>query len=117
MSQEKVNLPVSPDMQKTISILVPCYNEEENVVPLSDAIRKTFREELPSYRYELIFIDNCSTDHTQEKLAGLCAGDPDIKAIFNAKTSGSLILPITACSRRRETVRCCWRRIFRTQWK
>ena len=117
MSQEKVNLPVSPDMQKTISILVPCYNEEETVVPLSDAIRKTFREELPSYRYELIFIDNCSTDHTQEKLAGLCARPGHQSDLQCEKTSGSLILPITACSRRRETVRCCWRRIFRTQWK
>lgn len=93
MSQEKQRKPVSAAEQKTVSILVPCYNEEENVVPLSDAIRKTFREELPSYRYELVFIDNCSTDHTREKLAALCAGDPDIKAIFNAKNFGQFNSP------------------------
>ena len=40
---------------KTISIVVPCYNEEENVEALADALRETFRTKLPSYGYEIIF--------------------------------------------------------------
>ena len=42
---------------KTISIVVPCYNEEENVGPLADALREMFRKDLPDYRYEILFID------------------------------------------------------------
>lgn len=73
---------------KTISIVVPCYNEEENVIPLSRAITALFEKELADYRYELIFIDNDSRDRTRELLRGLCQSDPDIKAIFNAKNFG-----------------------------
>ena len=51
---------------KTISIVVPCYNEEENVEALYQAISGTFLKELPDYRYEIIYIDNDSKDRTRE---------------------------------------------------
>ena len=51
---------------KTISIVVPCYNEEENVQAMADALRETFKKDLPAYRYEIIFIDNDSKDRTRE---------------------------------------------------
>ena len=43
---------------KKISVLIPCYNEEENVVPMSEAVADIFAKELPEYDYELVFIDN-----------------------------------------------------------
>ena len=81
---------------KTISIVVPCYNEEENVIPLSRAITALFEKELADYRYELIFIDNDSRDRTRELLRGLCQSDPDIKAIVNAKNFGQFNSPYYA---------------------
>ena len=81
---------------KKISIVVPCYNEEENVIPLSRAITALFEKELADYRYELIFIDNDSRDRTRELLRGLCQSDPDIKAIFNAKNFGQFNSPYYA---------------------
>lgn len=78
---------------KTISVLVPTYNEEENVIPLSEAIIQEFTENLPEYNYELVFIDNCSSDTTQEKLRLLCARNKRIKAIFNAKNFGQFNSP------------------------
>lgn len=78
---------------KKISVLVPCYNERENVVPLSEAIIAQFTEHLPQYEYELVFIDNCSTDGTRDLLRELCAGNPRIKAIFNAKNFGQFNSP------------------------
>lgn len=81
---------------KTISIVVPCYNEEENVIPLSRAITALFEGELADYRYELIFIDNDSRDRTRELLRGLCQSDPGIKAIFNAKNFGQFNSPYYA---------------------
>ena len=42
---------------KKISVLIPCYNEEENVVPISEAVIGTLTNNLPEYDYELVFID------------------------------------------------------------
>lgn len=78
---------------KKVSVLVPCYNEEENVVPLSAAIINQFEEFLPNYDYEIVFIDNDSKDATREKITGLCAENKKIKAIFNAKNFGQFNSP------------------------
>lgn len=78
---------------KKISVLIPCYNEEENVVPLSEAIIEQFEKFLPQYDYEIIFIDNDSKDTTRAKLTMLCAGNKKIKAIFNAKNFGQFNSP------------------------
>lgn len=79
-------------MRKTVSIMVPCYNEEENVVPISEAIVAQM-EELPQYDYELLFIDNCSTDNTRPLLRKICAKNKRIKAIFNVKNFGQFNSP------------------------
>jgi len=77
---------------KKVSILVPCYNEEENIVSISDAIISQM-EILTKYDYELVFIDNCSTDKTRSLLRIVCAKNPKIKAIFNAKNFGQFNSP------------------------
>ena len=81
---------------KTISIVVPCYNEEENVQAMADALRETFKKDLPAYRYEIIFIDNDSKDRTREIIRKLCAEDKGIKGIFNAKNFGQFNSPYYA---------------------
>lgn len=73
---------------KKISILIPCYNETENVIPMYQAIRKLFREKLTNYEFELIYIDNCSIDGTKDKLRKICAEDDCVKAIFNMRNFG-----------------------------
>lgn len=78
---------------KTISVVVPCYNEEENVEAMTLAVKDIFAKELPQYDYELIFIDNDSKDSTREILRRLCAGDRHVKSIFNAKNFGQFNSP------------------------
>lgn len=73
--------------------MVPCYNEEENVVPLSEAVIATLEKDLPEYDYEILFIDNCSKDKTREKLILLCSQNKKIKAIFNTKNFGQFNSP------------------------
>lgn len=80
-------------MMKKISIMIPCFNEEENVVPMSEAIVSLFENELKKYDYELVFIDNDSKDSTREKLRKICADNKKIKAIFNAKNFGQFNSP------------------------
>ena len=78
---------------KKISVLIPCYNEEANVRPISEAVIETLTSKLPYYDYELVFIDNDSSDNTRPILRQLCSENPRIKAIFNAKNFGQFNSP------------------------
>ena len=78
---------------KKISILIPCYNEAENVGPISKAVTEIVERELSRYDYELVFIDNDSTDGTRDIIRGLCADNPRIKAILNARNFGQFNSP------------------------
>lgn len=78
---------------KKISMLIPCYNEEENVIPMSEALIQLFETQLPQYDYEILFIDNCSEDTTRDKLRMICASHPQVKAILNAKNFGQFNSP------------------------
>ena len=78
---------------KKISVLIPCYNEVENVVPMSEAVVNVLTNQLPNYDYELIFIDNCSKDGTRERLRDICRMNPKVKAILNTKNFGQFNSP------------------------
>ena len=78
---------------KKISVLIPTYNEQENVEELTGAIINVFEKELSDYRYEIIFIDNCSDDDTQKIITGLCNENKSVKAIFNTKNFGQFNSP------------------------
>lgn len=78
---------------KKISIMVPCYNEVENIDPMAEALTKLMREELSKYDYEILFIDNCSTDGTKDHLEKICSKDKKIKAIFNVTNFGQFNSP------------------------
>lgn len=81
------------EKMKKISILIPCYNELDNVEPMSFAIVNVLEEALSQYDYEILFIDNCSTDGTREKLEQICAENKKIKAIFNVTNFGQFNSP------------------------
>ncbi len=73
---------------KTISILVPTYNEEENILLIYKRIKTIFETSLINYNFELIYIDNYSLDKSREIIEGLVKEDERVKAIFNAKNFG-----------------------------
>lgn len=78
-------------MKKTISIVTPTFNEEGNIQELSIRVAETMKS-LP-YRYEHIFIDNCSTDNTVEGIKNLIKKDKNIKLIVNVRNFGQLRSP------------------------
>lgn len=78
---------------KKISILIPCYNEEENVVAISKAIEDELQKTCSAYDYEICFIDNFSTDNTRPLIREICKNNPKIKAIFNARNFGQFNSP------------------------
>lgn len=73
---------------KKISILIPCFNEVDNVEPISEAVSNIMETTLKKYDYEIIFIDNCSTDGTKERLIQICSKSKKVKAIFNIANFG-----------------------------
>lgn len=78
---------------RKISILIPCFNEVENVELMSKSVENVLAEALPQYDYEILFIDNCSTDGTRDVLEKICAEDKKIKAIFNVTNFGQFNSP------------------------
>ncbi|TSC79498.1 MAG: NAD-dependent epimerase/dehydratase [Parcubacteria group bacterium Gr01-1014_29] len=72
--------------EKKLSVVIPCYNEEQNVPELYERLSKTLQEITP--RYELIFADNNSKDRTREVLRSLAAKDKCVKVILFARNFG-----------------------------
>ena len=72
---------------RLISVVTPCFNEQQNVREMYQAIRAIFAA-LPQYRYEHIFIDNASRDGTAAILRELAASDRNVKVILNARNFG-----------------------------
>ncbi len=81
---------------KKISVVIPCFNEEDNVRPICEAVCGVMERELAHYDYEIVFIDNKSLDHTRDIIAALCAENPRVKAIFNARNFGQFNSPYHA---------------------
>ncbi len=79
--------------KKKISVIIPCYNEEENVLPIYEAVRDELKNSCSAYDYEILFCDNKSQDRTRSILREICAEDKHVKAIFNVKNFGQFNSP------------------------
>jgi glycosyltransferase involved in cell wall biosynthesis len=77
---------------KKISIVTPCYNEEENVFKLYEAVKEVMSS-LHNYEYEHIFIDNSSVDRTEQILREIAKKDRNIKVILNSRNFGHIRSP------------------------
>jgi polyisoprenyl-phosphate glycosyltransferase len=73
-----------------LSIVTGCFNEEDNVNELYERICRTFANDLPGYTFELIFIDNASSDKTVEVLKRIARTDKRVKIIVNNRNFGHI---------------------------
>lgn len=78
--------------KKKISVLIPCYNEKDNIKGISKATINELSK-LNTYNYELVFIDNNSTDNTRDLIRDICKKNKNIKAIFNVANFGQFNSP------------------------
>lgn len=78
--------------KQLISVIIPCYNEEQNVETMYSTIKQIF-EEINLYEHEIIFIDNNSTDSTLTILKNLASKDIRLKIIANARNFGHIRSP------------------------
>jgi glycosyltransferase involved in cell wall biosynthesis len=80
---------------KTITVITPCYNEEGNVRELYDRVRAAILA-AGDYKYEHIFIDNASRDHTLRELKAIATQDKNVKVIRNTRNFGHVRSPMHA---------------------
>jgi len=81
------------NQRKKISVVTPCYNEEENVNEVYEQVKAIF-DSLPQYDYEHIFIDNASADNTVRILKQIALLDKNVKIIVNTRNFGHIRSPI-----------------------
>jgi glycosyltransferase involved in cell wall biosynthesis len=74
--------------RRTISVVIPSFNEELSVQEMFDRLSAVFRDDLPEYDYEIIFVDDFSTDGTRAEIRRLAELDSRVKAVFNARNFG-----------------------------
>lgn len=79
-------------MMKHITVVTPCFNEEDNVEAVYQQARAVFAT-INGITYEHLFIDNCSTDRTVPILRELAARDHNIKVIVNSRNFGHIRSP------------------------
>lgn len=77
---------------KLISIVTPCFNEEDNVETVYQEVKKVF-DGLKDYSYEHIFIDNASNDETVPILREIAKDDKNVKIILNTRNFGTIRSP------------------------
>ncbi len=77
-----------------ISVVIPCYNEEEN----AQAIIAAATQQLDALKidFEIVLIDNASTDRTVQLIREVCARDPRVKLIVNSRNFGQMRSPTHA---------------------
>ncbi|MEO8927292.1 MAG: glycosyltransferase family 2 protein [Caulobacteraceae bacterium] len=74
-----------------ISVLIPCLNEAENVANITRAVTAEMNK--AGVSYEIVFIDNASTDGTVDIIKAICASDPRVRLIVNNKNYGQMRSP------------------------
>lgn len=77
-----------------ISVIIPCFNEEENAAAIYAAAVSEL--EAAGVSFDIIFIDNDSSDRTVEIIKGLCASDPRVRLIVNSRNFGQMRSPTHA---------------------
>ncbi len=73
--------------ENTISLIVPCYNEESNVEPFHKEICRVFQQ-IKGAEFELMFVDDGSKDSTFEKIQELRKKDKRVKCVSFSRNFG-----------------------------
>lgn len=78
--------------RKHISLVAPCYNEKDNIPELFDRVRAAMSA-FPQYTWDLLLIDNSSTDGTIEVIREMSKRHAELRAIINARNFGHIRSP------------------------
>lgn len=71
-----------------ISVITPCYNEEDNILKCISSVKEVFETQMPELEYEHIIADNASTDNTFKKMLEAAELNTNVKLILNSRNVG-----------------------------
>ena len=72
----------------TITVVIPTYNEEKNIIKTYERVKKVFEESVAGHSFQILYIDNASKDRTRDIIRDLCGRDNRVQAIFNNTNFG-----------------------------
>jgi len=84
----EIDLGIAGNHKILLSICVPAYNEEGNIVPIYERIKSVMSPLADRYDFELLFTDNHSEDRTFEEIAELATRDPRVRVIRFSRNFG-----------------------------
>lgn len=71
-----------------ISVVSACYNEQDNIEELHSRLKETFSQ-IPGCDYQLIFVDDSSTDRSREIFEKVVEQDPKVKIVMLSRNFGN----------------------------
>lgn len=74
--------------KKNVTIVIPTFNEEENIPLIYESVTSLFQSKLLNYDYRILFVDNCSKDDSQKKIRLLAKEDAHVQYIFYVRNFG-----------------------------
>ena len=77
----------NPYLNPIITAVIACYKDAQAIPYMHERLVKTFNQ--MKVRYEIIFVNDCSPDNTEEVLAQICAQDPNVVGITHSRNFGS----------------------------
>lgn len=78
---------------KTLAIVIPTFNEEENIIPIFEAVKLEMAKFEDRLSWSVCFIDNRSTDGTRQQIRQLHDQNSEVRAIFNRRNFGQVRSP------------------------
>ena len=75
------------DKIKNITIGIPCFNEEKNVLEMYEETKKVV-DKIKNYKFNFLFVDNGSIDKTREKISILVKNDKNVSGVFLSRNFG-----------------------------
>lgn len=77
---------ITPAVPVEISIIVPVFNEADNVLPMAREVAAAFED--VNHSWELLFVDDASSDETPRRIAEARAADPHVRGVRHARNAG-----------------------------
>ena len=76
------------DSHTGVTVVVPCFNEQQSLPYLANTLRSVIADSADRYRFDFVFVDDCSTDRTWATLQALFGGEPHCTLVRHEENRG-----------------------------